>query len=608
MQIGRTVTDHQFTSSALAACCGAMVLVLGCSGVELQDGIYACTANVPGACPRGWHCRPAPDSGEYRCFASASDTCGNGVIDGLEECDGPELEGATCQTAGYAAGELGCTVGCAFDMSACTDTLCGSPCPEDGFACVGIDAIHATCAPVCETDLTCADPQRTCCFEQGCVDLQSDLNNCGECGGFCEGNCISGVCVDPCGNMCSSGDTCCNGTCSNTTSDTNNCGVCGNICDSEESNACVNGSCKCGSSNACDVASGAECCTTSCKYVATDVTNCGGCGIACAIGETCQNGSCMCGSGAACTGTQGCCGSQCVDLQSEQYCGSCSNSCAANESCVSGQCESTAHLADGEDCLGNSQCESGHCTTIEVYHNPTWVDFHVCSRACCTESDCGIGFACMYHQGVKMCIPDSVYPPGFTFTQSAGQPCGANGPYCRSGFCNPAFNTCFRTCCESSDCSGDACVWYDDTTSGVMFELCADITGLPNTHTGAFCSGPTECQSFICIANQCADMCCSNSDCPGGYLCAQTLGQSTNPVVTTACLQGNPGTSADGAACTQGDAPSPHCQSGLCAAGTCRRPCCSNFDCAGTERCLPVPSGFDFNSDGTSEFVRACMP
>jgi hypothetical protein len=263
-------------------------------------------------------------------------------------------------------------------------------------------------------------------------------------------------------------------------------------------------------------------------------------------------------------------------------------------------------LADGEDCTGNAQCGSGFCMHVEVYHNPSWVGFDVCSRACCTENDCGLGFACLYHHGVKMCIPDDIYPPGFTFTQAAGQVCGASGPYCRSGFCNPAYNTCSRTCCESSQCAGDGCVWYDDTASGVMFELCANASGLPPAPTGSYCAAPLDCRSFICIANQCADMCCTNSDCPGGYRCAQVLGQSTNPVATTACVPGAVGAGADGAACTVGDAPSPHCQSGLCAGGTCRSPCCSDADCVGGLQCRPIPSGFDLNNDGVSEFVRAC--
>lgn len=210
--------------------------------------------------------------------------------------------------------------------------------------CVG-QPDHQTCVPECEEGLTCADPLRTCCYG-GCVDLQNDPNNCGSCADFCDGSCINGACIDQCGNMCTTDQTCCNGTCANTKTDMNNCGACGSVCDPEESNACVNSTCKCGSSNACDLASGAMCCTTSCKYVATDVTNCGGCGIICSIGETCQNGDCLCGGNPACTGGQGCCDGACVSLDSDQYCGSCTISCTAPETCNSGVCNCGGVVCD----------------------------------------------------------------------------------------------------------------------------------------------------------------------------------------------------------------------------------------------------------------------
>jgi hypothetical protein len=46
--------------------------------------------------------------------------CGNGVIDGSDQCEGADLGGATCQGLGYTlGGTLGCTAGCAFDTSGC---------------------------------------------------------------------------------------------------------------------------------------------------------------------------------------------------------------------------------------------------------------------------------------------------------------------------------------------------------------------------------------------------------------------------------------------------------------------------------------------------------
>lgn len=46
-------------------------------------------------------------------------TCGNGAIDGSEDCDVGNLDGQTCVTLGFVVGSLGCDPGCRFDTSFC---------------------------------------------------------------------------------------------------------------------------------------------------------------------------------------------------------------------------------------------------------------------------------------------------------------------------------------------------------------------------------------------------------------------------------------------------------------------------------------------------------
>jgi hypothetical protein len=49
--------------------------------------------------------------------------CGNGVIEGGEQCDFNNLNGQTCQTQGFVAGQLSCTTStCVFDTSGCFAT------------------------------------------------------------------------------------------------------------------------------------------------------------------------------------------------------------------------------------------------------------------------------------------------------------------------------------------------------------------------------------------------------------------------------------------------------------------------------------------------------
>src|SRR5207245_2652583 len=65
--------------------------------------------------------------------SALSTTCGNGVVDPGEECDGANLAGATC---GGCAGTPVCTAACKIDRSRCTNGVCDASetctsCPAD---------------------------------------------------------------------------------------------------------------------------------------------------------------------------------------------------------------------------------------------------------------------------------------------------------------------------------------------------------------------------------------------------------------------------------------------------------------------------------------------
>jgi len=51
--------------------------------------------------------------------ACTVETCGNGSVEGTEECDGADFDGKSCITEGYTAGQLSCTAGCVLDVEAC---------------------------------------------------------------------------------------------------------------------------------------------------------------------------------------------------------------------------------------------------------------------------------------------------------------------------------------------------------------------------------------------------------------------------------------------------------------------------------------------------------
>jgi hypothetical protein len=51
---------------------------------------------------------------------TAPPTCGNGVKDPGEDCDGADLGGATCESLGFTGGTLACSPACTYDTSGCT--------------------------------------------------------------------------------------------------------------------------------------------------------------------------------------------------------------------------------------------------------------------------------------------------------------------------------------------------------------------------------------------------------------------------------------------------------------------------------------------------------
>ena len=153
--------------------------------------------------------------------------CGNGVLDPGEECDGQSLGGQTCSdVAGLSQGTLACTPDCHFDTSKCFE--CGNGTKEAAEACDGTDFGGETCLTATgkpDGDLTCG---------ADCMTIGS--NHCHECGNGtleadeeCDGRSFGGkTCSDygfvsgelTCTADCLvSTDSCSTSTCSNGTCD-----------------------------------------------------------------------------------------------------------------------------------------------------------------------------------------------------------------------------------------------------------------------------------------------------------------------------------------------------------------------------------------------------
>ncbi len=79
-----------------------------------------CSGLIPGATGGTLSCYANRQLNLSACqFAGASATCGNGAVDGLEQCDGPALGGNTCASLDYASGNLSCHANCTFNLNPC---------------------------------------------------------------------------------------------------------------------------------------------------------------------------------------------------------------------------------------------------------------------------------------------------------------------------------------------------------------------------------------------------------------------------------------------------------------------------------------------------------
>ena len=170
-----------------ASPCGNGVLDQGevCDGAPLGDASCESLGFGPGAlaCAKG--CADYDPTG-----CGAPDSCGDGVMDGVEVCDGLAHGGATCESLGYGPGALVCLENCAgFDAAGCAPPPdpCGNGVIDPGEACDGLLLGDASCASLG--------------FGQGDLACRED------CLGFDPSGCAQPP--DPCGNgLLDQGEAC----------------------------------------------------------------------------------------------------------------------------------------------------------------------------------------------------------------------------------------------------------------------------------------------------------------------------------------------------------------------------------------------------------------
>ncbi|MFH2007580.1 MAG: kelch repeat-containing protein [bacterium] len=174
--------------------CGNGIAELGemCDGQDLRGETCVSLGGDDGILA----CRPGCS---YFDTSGCVTSCGDGFMGGTEQCDGADLGGATCESLGYYGGALTCTASCTLDLTACAavgrcgdgdiQTTEGEECDEtnlDGETCDSLGFYGGTLA---------CDPT-SCLFD---VTI---------CGGYCGDGLVQTADGETCDSTNMNGETC----------------------------------------------------------------------------------------------------------------------------------------------------------------------------------------------------------------------------------------------------------------------------------------------------------------------------------------------------------------------------------------------------------------
>jgi len=305
--------------------------------------------------------------------------CGNGMIDGVEDCDGADLGGASCQSEGFDTGSLACDFDCTFDTSACS--TCGNGVVEAGEECDVADLGGASCGDIgCSSGVPSCDASCTlnyalcgdclACNDNGICDVDGTFGQ--ETCTSCPSDCISGT-----------GSACGNGICEPAAGE--DCLSCAADCRGKQNGKPSNRYC-CGAGGGQNpVGCGDSRCTQDQWQCTNDPGDpfCCGDGVCAFGGEDSFNCAADCGSPPSCG--DGLCNG------SEDSC-SCAVDCGAPPVSEAGLC------SDGidNDCGGGTDCADAACASDPICQcAPT-------GASCSSDSEC-CGFKCRGKQGAKTC-------------------------------------------------------------------------------------------------------------------------------------------------------------------------------------------------------------
>lgn len=240
---------------------------------ECEDGKFLCNGQCVGK-----------NDPAYGCGAASCTPCA--ITHGTAQCAAGACAVKTCDK-GYSDCNGAALDGCEMDLSKATSCgACNAVCP----------AASPVCAPQADSfqcGTGCTPTAPLLCGSE-CVDPMTSKNHCGGCGAKCpdvtngETTCTLGQC----GFSCHPDFHACSGKCV-AANDVTACGASCTACPTpvNATPSCTGGACGfvCTAGFADCNQSPADGCETT---LATDVLNCGACGVKCDAGATCTDGKC----------------------------------------------------------------------------------------------------------------------------------------------------------------------------------------------------------------------------------------------------------------------------------------------------------------------------
>ncbi|WP_394842061.1 hypothetical protein LZC95_33910 [Pendulispora brunnea] len=287
---------------------------------------------------------------------------------------------------------------------------------------------------------------------------------------------------------------------------------------------------------------------------------------------------------------------QCIDGATACTTGSCPGS----EVCDFGtrQCVKPAATPIGQGCKADAACEPGtFCGYSPVLTTDVVKADGLCTKPCCTSSDCPADFVC-YGAGTggNYCVSKGALQRPALGTRGGGESCTVQAD-CRSGVCDST-NKCADTCCDPSQCTnGTVCraMAVQGVGTATKYVLgCGAPEG--QTKPGDACGGllAIKCAQGACEdgADRCRTACHRSSDAcycdntkAGGHTDLITV--CTNSVTTR-------GTRQLGEACDTAD----QCSGNRCLQDSpestkyCSDACSTDSDCASAGLvCRPRDAG-----------------